>query len=193
MIDISQDFIDDHGINLKNLHLFIQDINRTTSSSYRVSLNNSDFSYHTESTESDLVNYSVVGYTDLLASTQPLLISIGGNSRFYTSAPIALESDLLTYCEANFLNDVLLVQEQQVPSKVTRRQARQQLLILGLLDDVEAQIALIPDETQRRLVEIFWQDSNEFERDNVQLNMLAASIGLTQEQLDQAFIAAKLL
>lgn len=80
-----------------------------------------------------------------------------------------------------------------VPPAVTRRQARQQLLLMGLLDDVNPTIAAIPDETARRMAEIYWQDATDFERDNPYLLSIAAALGLTPEQLDDAFIQAAAL
>lgn len=80
-----------------------------------------------------------------------------------------------------------------VPKSVTRRQARQQLLLMGLLNTVEAAIADIPDDTERGLVCIYWEDSNEFERQNPFLIQLAGALGLDEEALDDAFIAASQL
>ncbi len=80
-----------------------------------------------------------------------------------------------------------------VPAFVTRRQARQQLLLMGLLDNVDPTIASIPDTTARRLAEIYWQDATDFDRNNPYLLSIAAALGLTPEQLDDAFIAAEAL
>ncbi len=82
------------------------------------------------------------------------------------------------------------VEPKSVPQSITRRQARQQLLLMGLLDNVDPTIASIPDETARRMAEIYWQDATDFERDNPYLLSIAAALNLTPEQLDDAFIAA---
>ncbi|WP_027670094.1 hypothetical protein [Rheinheimera baltica] len=82
---------------------------------------------------------------------------------------------------------------KSVPQSITRRQARQQLLLMGLLDNVDPTIAVIPDQTARRMAEIYWQDATDFERDNPYLLSIAAALGLTPEQLDDAFIAAEAL
>ncbi|WP_205310862.1 hypothetical protein [Rheinheimera maricola] len=84
----------------------------------------------------------------------------------------------------------LFIQPKVVPHSITRRQARQQLLLMGLLDNVDPTIASIPDNTARRLAEIYWQDATDFERDNPYLLSIAGALGLTPEQLDDAFIAA---
>lgn len=80
-----------------------------------------------------------------------------------------------------------------VPHSVTRRQARQALLLAGLLDSVDPAIAAIPDTTQRRLAQIEWQDSLEFERQRPLLISLATALGLDSAALDQLFITAKTL
>lgn len=85
-----------------------------------------------------------------------------------------------------------------VPQEVTRRQALQQLAIMGLLDTVVAIIDAIPDATQRTMAKIEWDESQTFQRNRPLLVQLALGVspgglGLTAEQLDQMFVdAAKL-
>lgn len=77
-----------------------------------------------------------------------------------------------------------------VPAKVTRRQARQALLIAGLLDDVQPAINAIADPMQRGLAQIEWDDAQEFERHRPLLIQLATALGLDDEALDNLFIQA---
>ncbi len=77
-----------------------------------------------------------------------------------------------------------------VPPAVTRRQARQHLLIAGLLPAVEPAIAAIADDMTRQMVQIYWEDSTAFERNNPYLIQLASALGLDDNALDDAFIAA---
>ena len=80
-----------------------------------------------------------------------------------------------------------------VPARVTRRQARQALLLAGLLDQVPAAIAAIPDPIQRGMAEIEWADSTEFHRDRPLLIGLGQALGLDSAAMDALFIkAAKL-
>jgi hypothetical protein len=84
------------------------------------------------------------------------------------------------------------------PAKVTRRQARQALLLAGLLDDVPAAIANLDDGTpggnqKMRMAQIEWEDSLEFERARPLVTEIAAAIGLGAEALDQLFITAAAL
>lgn len=80
-----------------------------------------------------------------------------------------------------------------VPASVSKRQGRQQLILMGYLDAVEAAIAAIEEPIQRALVKSFWNDSSEYQRNHPQMVQLAAAVGLTEPELDQAFIEASQL
>jgi hypothetical protein len=82
-----------------------------------------------------------------------------------------------------------------VPSKVTRRQARQALLLDGRLDAVPVAIAALDDGTpggnqKMRMAQIEWEDSLEFERARPLVIEIAGAIGLDAAALDQLFITA---
>ncbi|MCX8016370.1 MAG: hypothetical protein N2690_00505 [Rhodocyclaceae bacterium] len=79
------------------------------------------------------------------------------------------------------------------PNAVTMRQARLALLAAGLLDDVEAAIAAIPDETQRRAVQIEWEYAQEVRRDSSLVQQLAARLELSDAQIDALFEQASRL
>lgn len=78
----------------------------------------------------------------------------------------------------------------EVPTSVTRRQAKQALLLHGLLGNVQPAIDAIPDATQRAMIQIEWDDSQVFERNRPALIALGAALGLTNAQLDALFIEA---
>lgn len=73
----------------------------------------------------------------------------------------------------------------KIPKSVTPRQVRLLLLQQGLLSQVEATIATMDQATQ-----ITWQYAIEFHRDDPLLNALANQLGLTEQQVDEFFIAA---
>ena len=80
-----------------------------------------------------------------------------------------------------------------VPESVTKRQGRQQMIFIGIIDQVQTAIDVISDPVQKALVQSFWDDSTEYERNHPQMIQLAQAIDFTDEQLDNAFIeAAKL-
>lgn len=72
------------------------------------------------------------------------------------------------------------------------RQARLALLGAGLLDDVDAAINALPSP-QKEAARIEWEYSQEVQRHNGFVSVLAPSLGLTPEQTDALFVqAAKL-
>ncbi len=77
-----------------------------------------------------------------------------------------------------------------VPQSVTMRQARLALLGAGLLDNVDAAMAAIPDETMRRAAQIEWEYAATVDRTSALVSNLSGALGLTDAQLDALFIAA---
>ena len=80
-----------------------------------------------------------------------------------------------------------------VPQSVTRRQARQALLLAGLLDSVVPAIDAIPDAMQRRLAQIEWDDSQTYERQRPLVIQIGAALGLDSAGLDALFVHAATL
>ena len=76
-----------------------------------------------------------------------------------------------------------------VPAAVTMRQARLALLGAGLLDDVDAAIAALPSP-QKEAAKIEWEYSQEVQRHNGFVSVLAPILGMTAEQTDAMFIGA---
>lgn len=76
-----------------------------------------------------------------------------------------------------------------VPQKVTMRQARLALLGAGLLGAVDAAIAALPSP-QKEAAKIEWEYSQEVQRRNGFVDVLAPLLGLTEEQTDALFIEA---
>lgn len=75
------------------------------------------------------------------------------------------------------------------PSQCFRRQGRRALLQVGLLDDVEALLASIPDDFQRRAAQIDYED-DVWRRDNPTLQFMWAQLDGTPEGLDELFALA---
>jgi hypothetical protein len=86
-----------------------------------------------------------------------------------------------------------------VPQVVTRRQAKQALRKtlaadgFTLLSKVQPAIDAITDAMERDLMQIAWDESLEFERDNAGLIKLATAIGLDSAGTDELFILAATL
>lgn len=77
-----------------------------------------------------------------------------------------------------------------VVERVSMRQARLALLGAGLLNDIEAALAAIPDEGHRRAAQIEWEYATEVSRNSPWVQQLSASLGLGGEQLDALFAQA---
>ncbi|MDC8803954.1 hypothetical protein PRZ61_10950 [Halomonas pacifica] len=76
---------------------------------------------------------------------------------------------------------------EPVPGSVTRRQGKQQLVVAGLLGQVQAAIDAIGDDTERQLVQVYYDDAETWERDHPQLLSLASALGLADGQVDDLF------
>lgn len=72
----------------------------------------------------------------------------------------------------------------------TPRQARLALLAVGILDQVDAAIASIEDETARAGAAIAWEYATEVNRLDPWVVQLGGALGMSDEQLDELFVAA---
>ena len=92
--------------------------------------------------------------------------------------------------DAAIAADIEAKRKASVPASVTRRQAKQALLLNGLLANVQPAIDAIPDAAQRAMIQIEWDDSQVFERDRPALIALGSALGLSSTELDNLFIGA---
>lgn len=97
-----------------------------------------------------------------------------------------------------FLGDSWIVLESYpapqvaVPAAVTMRQARLALLGAGLLDDIDTAINALAGP-QKEAARIEWEYSQEVQRYNGFVSILAPSLGLSEAQIDNLFIQASTL
>ena len=80
-----------------------------------------------------------------------------------------------------------------IPEEVSMRQARLALFDANLLNLVDESLSLMPDQTQREKAQIEWEFSTVVRRDSALVNGLAGALALSDEALDQLFIAASKL
>jgi hypothetical protein len=84
--------------------------------------------------------------------------------------------------------------QEPTPATVSARQIRLWLVAHGVsLAAVDAAIDAIPDALQRDSVRVEWEYAPYVERSHPMLVPLAAALGLTEEQVDQAFVEAATL
>lgn len=81
--------------------------------------------------------------------------------------------------------DIAEMAKPYIPQSITPRQCRIELLNRGLLDQVEVMIA-----GQDQATRITWEYAVLFERQNPLLLTLAENLGLSNEQIDEFFVAA---
>ena len=110
----------------------------------------------------------------------------------------------LTDEEAETYSDLTLVSQEEIEElgdvvkiliteSISKRQAKQQLLLEGKLGQVQDVIDSIPDETERMMAQLYWDESTEFERSHPTLTEIGAALGLTEAELDMMFINASKL
>lgn len=198
MFTIQSDFNNQYGMNLKGFTLLIADINY--SSTNQIFKTFVDGVYQETLSSYKNITYRVLSYPNeelalLNQSGQPVIV--GNLTEFYSINEPDIPDDVLVedYCKAHFLGliDHVTVIDGAVPFSVTRRQAKQQLALMGLLEQVPLVIDAVEDPMQRNMIKIFWEDSTAFERYNPHLVMLAGALGMSETDLDNAFISAKKL
>jgi hypothetical protein len=81
--------------------------------------------------------------------------------------------------------------DDSVPASVSARQIRLWILRQGIsLAAVDAAIDAIPDQLQRDSVRVEWDYAPYVERSHPMLIPLAEALGLTEAQVNQAFVEA---
>lgn len=110
----------------------------------------------------------------------------------------------LTDEEAETYSDLTLVSQEEieelgdivkiiVPKVVTKRQAKQQMVIDGIYSSIQPMIDAIEDPVQKQLTQMFFDDSAEYERDNPTVIKFGTALGLDSVALDELFIKASRL
>lgn len=134
---------------------------------------------------------------DLLATCSeygeiPMTLNIVNTEDIHTFVkPDGSEVLLEQYCKTQYIAPYVEPEPEPIleliPQVITIRQARLQLLKIGLLDDVDALVAL------DRKSQIEWEYANDIERNSPLVSTLCEQLGLTKEQLDNLFVEASKL
>ena len=77
-----------------------------------------------------------------------------------------------------------------VPQQVTRAQGKVVLIQMGLWSQVVAYVDAIQDPLQKAIAEVAVYETLHWQRNSPFLNQATTALGITQEQMDQLFIAA---
>ena len=102
--------------------------------------------------------------------------------------PDGTEVPLEQYCKTLEIGDYIEPEPIIIiPQVITMRQARLQLLEVGLLDDVEAIVAL------DRKSQIEWEYASEVYKESPLIESVKGALNLTDTQIDEMFIEASKL
>ena len=82
--------------------------------------------------------------------------------------------------------------------KISLRQCRELLILTSRFDDVENILASLPESTDeekatKRILTNYWEYSTDFERDHKSLGLITGALDMTEDEVDDFFIAASKL
>lgn len=124
------------------------------------------------------------GFKPVFINTENDLVTIKYESELSEAETLAI---------SDIVNAHVVPQKSNVPEFVTRRQMKLALVRSGIaLETIEGFINQLP-EPQKTETKIWWNDSQNFIRDNAVLNQMAPLLHLTPTQVDQLFIYAATL
>ena len=91
----------------------------------------------------------------------------------------------------------LEVLKRDIP-KISLRQCRELLILTNRFDNVENILASLPESTDeekatKRILTNYWEYSTDFERDHKSLGLITEALGMSEDEVDDFFIAASKL
>lgn len=101
--------------------------------------------------------------------------------------------DIRTHAEWNAVLNPPIEEVLSIPQQVTRAQGKAALIQAGILPSVISFIDSIEDETEKALALVAINDTTHWQRNSPFLNRAADEIGVSQEQMDNLFIAASMI
>ena len=110
-----------------------------------------------------------------------------GPDEFITAPP---DFDVERMGEYRLIDGALTLPAPGVPQSVARAQGKAALIGAGMWAGVLAFVAAIADDTERALAEVALHDTQTWQRNSPFLNAAKDGLGLTDEQLDELFVAA---
>ena len=78
-----------------------------------------------------------------------------------------------------------------VPAVVSRAKGKVVLIRAGLWQSVLDYVAAIPDPVQKAIAEVALHDAQEWRRDSPLMTAISSALGVTEEQMDQLFVATQ--
>ena len=104
-----------------------------------------------------------------------------------------IDEDMIDLTE----EEKLELPKRDIP-KISLRQCRELLILTSRFDDVENILASLPESTDeekatKRILTNYWEYSTDFERDHKSLGLITGALGMTEDEVDDFFIAASKL
>ena len=104
-----------------------------------------------------------------------------------------IDEDMIDLTE----EEKLELSKRDIP-KISLRQCRELLILTGKFDDVENILASLPESTDeekatKRILTNYWEYSTDFERDHKSLGLITEALGMSEDEIDDFFIAASKL
>ena len=121
---------------------------------------------------------------------------IDSNTQYIGSTLIWVEDEShYTYNVIDLTSEEIeAINKGKIPKSVKNMKLRLALIQSGIsISSIDAAIQAIEDTTVRESIQTMWEYAEYYERENTQLIAMAASLGITDEQLDQLFILAETL
>lgn len=78
-----------------------------------------------------------------------------------------------------------------VPAVVSRAKGKIVLIRAGLWQSVLDYVAAIPDPVQKAIAEVALHDTQEWSRNSPLMAAISSALGVTEEQMDQLFVATQ--
>lgn len=134
------------------------------------------------------------GYFEEVDTTEPLpTTATYDGSEAFTLDTVNMWVEVKKGIRLKTTDELEADRKATVPKSITMRQARLQLLSMGLLDNVESVISEIAEVTTKRMVQIEWEYAKDIERTSATMQLLASSLSLSNEEVDALFIEANKL
>ena len=114
----------------------------------------------------------------------PRRVFAGAVTHYYTFADEDEAKKIIGYDEEAGYAPEFEPKPVPVPASVSARQGMEQLIRLGLDEQVGTTIDEIEDPIQRKIVRNWFEKAGEWERDNPQFVALSEKLGLSAEQTD---------
>lgn len=142
----------------------------------------------------------VLDYRPTPDNHQVLLVKVENNINWAIGKYSAIDSDMIPLTDREYMqleSKRYLGNNKTIPT-ISLRQCRELLILTNRFDDVENTLASLPESTDeekatKRILTNYWEYSTDFERDHKSLSLITEALGMSEDEVDDFFIAASKL